>query len=1053
MIKFSKQINKQSGFMALTATLILTAVLMIIMFTNSTSSFFARFDALGSEFKRTSLGLSEACLNKALLKVTQDYNYELENEDGDVVVIEEDEYECIIESVTYEAVDDEDGNPIDMDIKKSVTIKTIAQYPLNNGSWSTNQAKAIVLNPAYSLPPPPTCSFIATDTTINLGQDVNLLWSIDGNADFFEIKRFTDMDNDGIVDSGEEEIIFSESGNISSSGTFIDDEDPDEYPEESATYTATVSGPGGDFVCEDPQQITIEPSLSCADTVMILDRSFSMFGYPDYPNGYENWIPDEKAAAKSLVDLYSQVPSHPKVGFGVFGDIASGVSAEIISHLTINYSAVKTAIDNSLPQYPISYTNLKDAIRVASDELTNNGDAEKKVLILVSDGDPNKPSGTTLSDTGLQSLTSNNQNGAGELWSNGIGAYTNGNGDASDPVSENDRHQFYNFNFGNGSGLPTGSTITGIQAVADAWATAGSSGVSTLLSDNFGTGSTDSTFDESPSWNENGSAEKRANGSGNDTASPNGGRFALVQNNSSICRTIDASGVTSLQMSYYWRGDIDANQNDDDGLVQYKIGGNCGDSSGWTTLQNYDLQIDNSWSTQNLFSLPSSLNNSSFLLRFRANSDNNEHFRVDNVLISGTSTPATSCQLGVDLSWNSGLNWTNEKTQTLTGTETTYTIPSSTNDDWTGTHTWSPTEFSNANFRARVRAIDPGSTCDNSAVDHLDWLQMKVYYTEPADPIESALDSADNAKLDDVEIFTIHFGEDPSGYAGKELLANLASGEDTVSSSGHNHNGSTHEDGSTYNSNNINDDTGYTSPTSQSFDSGGDGNGFEVNPTNAFTDVNSYASNINGPSDRHRYYGYDFDLPINANIVGIEARVDWWLDNTSGTNSMGVQLSWDGGNSWSSTVSQNTETTTDTNNKIIGNSSNTSVWGSHTWLLSDFNQNNFRVRLTSNCSGSSSSCNSRDFFLDWIPVKIYYSVDLENTDEDNFFIAPTSIDMQGIFTFIGQKVCPAAIPPEVTLDLCPSVPGVQISLDECIPPPPPPETLIDIGSWEEIISL
>jgi hypothetical protein len=51
----------------------------------------------------------------------------------------------------------------------------------------------------------------------------------------------------------------------------------------------------------------------------------------------------------------------------------------------------------------------------------------------------------------------------------------------------------------------------------------------TLFSDGFGTGSTDYTFNETPAWTEGGAeAEKRPSGSGNDSASPDGGRFAVI---------------------------------------------------------------------------------------------------------------------------------------------------------------------------------------------------------------------------------------------------------------------------------------------------------------------------------------------------------------------------------------------------------------------------------------------------------------------------------------------------------------------------------------------
>ena len=60
------------GFVALMSVIIISAILLILMFTLGTSSFFSRFDALDAENKRVSLGLAEACVNAAILKLAQD---------------------------------------------------------------------------------------------------------------------------------------------------------------------------------------------------------------------------------------------------------------------------------------------------------------------------------------------------------------------------------------------------------------------------------------------------------------------------------------------------------------------------------------------------------------------------------------------------------------------------------------------------------------------------------------------------------------------------------------------------------------------------------------------------------------------------------------------------------------------------------------------------------------------------------------------------------------------------------------------------------------------
>lgn len=64
-----------SGFVALMSVVIISAILLTLVFTLGLSSFFNRFDALDAENKRISLGLAEACVNVAMLKIAQDFDY------------------------------------------------------------------------------------------------------------------------------------------------------------------------------------------------------------------------------------------------------------------------------------------------------------------------------------------------------------------------------------------------------------------------------------------------------------------------------------------------------------------------------------------------------------------------------------------------------------------------------------------------------------------------------------------------------------------------------------------------------------------------------------------------------------------------------------------------------------------------------------------------------------------------------------------------------------------------------------------------------------------
>lgn len=158
-------------------------------------------------------------------------------------------------------------------------------------------------------------------------------------------------------------------------------------------------------------------------------------------------------------------------------------------------------------------------------------------------------------------------------------------------------------------------------------------------------------------------------------------------------------------------------------------------------------------------------------------------------------------------------------------------------------------------------------------------------------------------------------------------------------------------------------DTDWLNPEAEAAGWGGDNNGFEQNPTNAFADGGGYAQNNNGAGDRHRFYNYGISIPSSCSITGIEVRLDWWLDSTWGWNSMSVQLSWNGGTSWTAAKTDTQETTSE-HTVILGGSADT--WG-HTWTVSELSDANFRVRVISDSNEW-----SRDFFLDWVPVKVYY---------------------------------------------------------------------------------
>lgn len=136
-----KKHKTKRGFIALISAIIISAILMAILFTATTSTFFARFDALDTEYKRIAVGLAESCVNQALLRLAQDYDYDPTDE---IISIGGDT--CRIKSITPHAPRSSES-----------ILVTIGAQANHQGAFSNFQVKALVHNPKISpstFPPP-----------------------------------------------------------------------------------------------------------------------------------------------------------------------------------------------------------------------------------------------------------------------------------------------------------------------------------------------------------------------------------------------------------------------------------------------------------------------------------------------------------------------------------------------------------------------------------------------------------------------------------------------------------------------------------------------------------------------------------------------------------------------------------------------------------------------------------------------------------------------------------------------------------------------------------
>jgi glucosylceramidase len=170
-------------------------------------------------------------------------------------------------------------------------------------------------------------------------------------------------------------------------------------------------------------------------------------------------------------------------------------------------------------------------------------------------------------------------------------------------------------------------------------------------------------------------------------------------------------------------------------------------------------------------------------------------------------------------------------------------------------------------------------------------------------------------------------------------------------------------------------DTGFRNPLASAADSGGDGNGFQTSAASAHGDDGAFAVDTDSGSgtstsctssakDKHRFRDYRVALPATASVKGIVVRLDARADSTSGSPKLCVQLSWNGGSSWTDAKTTATLATTE-KTYLLGSA--TDRWG-RAWTAANLTDANLRVRVASIASST-----SRDFSLDWVAVKVHYT--------------------------------------------------------------------------------
>jgi hypothetical protein len=334
------------------------------------------------------------------------------------------------------------------------------------------------------------------------------------------------------------------------------------------------------------------------------------------------------------------------------------------------------------------------------------------------------------------------------------------------------------------------------------------------------------------------------------------------------------------------------------------------------------------------------------------------------------------------LSGDGGSTWSADRYSPDVNLNTDTTVYIGGSSDLWG-KSWTPSNFSNANFRLLILPLYLVWTEDPH---HLDHIQVKVYYTdEPCptpgipsnpSPINLATDVSVNADLDwsdcsDTDYYDVHFGtSSPPPYYGGASESNAFL--PTLDYD-------THYYWQIVARNNCgNSATGplwdFTTESAgpgewKSPSATGDQFSEWINPTNAYSSDNQYADcGLDEPQHAYQdYCNFDFSIPSNVIIQGIEVRCEghttdtgqmWWISRLSG----------DGGSTWSTDryspdVNLNTDTTV-----YIGGSSD--LWGK-SWTPSSFSNANFRLLIF---PLSLPWPPTDAHHLDHIQVKVYYTI-------------------------------------------------------------------------------
>lgn len=194
--------------------------------------------------------------------------------------------------------------------------------------------------------------------------------------------------------------------------------------------------------------------------------------------------------------------------------------------------------------------------------------------------------------------------------------------------------------------------------------------------------------------------------------------------------------------------------------------------------------------------------------------------------------------------------------------------------------------------------------------------------------------------------------------------------------------------------------------------SAGDNNGLESNPTNALLngsdlwDDNVFAQSVNSGtntstscalpntvSDQHNFLNFNLygetAVSDNATIAGVTVTVGAKYDSASGTNTVCVFLSWNGGTSWTTGKNSADIGTGDTTITLGGAAD---LWG-RTWAPGEFSNTNFRMRVMSLVGNV-----ARDLSVDYVRVAVTHDDKPNYPSQDSPAASATGLSLTPTFT-------------------------------------------------------